>query len=415
MPLCRQRRRIFLALGAALFVGPSFASAQGFGIVKKNVTLVRSLPPVIDLADARVSVQVSGAGACARIDDLVKAKLVAFVFSNRSLAEDNANPDRIIDVGLTECYTSYETDRRDGSQLVKGTIRASYRTIDNRTKHSLDAQNLGADYERRFAPPQQRQAAKRPGFLGTLDQFGAKVAELGGKDVGQPPKQPELISQLVEDVAKQVAQRVVLMEDRQQVPLPRGSFDQASSLAEAGRWGAMLEQLEQAAPLAGADDAYRLYGIGVACEALAYADSDRSVQRDLIARASQEYKAALRLKPDEGEFRRAENRIASSLAALDATAALGTDAAAASGTRGQPAAPAGTTGGSQWTNAAVIELFREGLTETALIEAIRSAPSPAFDVVSPTGLLQLKRSGLPETVIRAMRERMKAAGGGGQP
>ena len=85
MPLCCQRRRIVLALGAGLFVGPAFASAQGFGIVKKNVTLVRSLPPVIDLADARVSVQVSGAGASARIDALVKAKLGAVVLSNRVL------------------------------------------------------------------------------------------------------------------------------------------------------------------------------------------------------------------------------------------------------------------------------------------------------------------------------------------
>ena len=66
MPLCRQRRRIFLALGAALFVGPAFASAQGFGIVKKNVTLVRSLPPdTVSVSSAWAAVLSSAASAAA--------------------------------------------------------------------------------------------------------------------------------------------------------------------------------------------------------------------------------------------------------------------------------------------------------------------------------------------------------------
>jgi hypothetical protein len=401
-------RLIHVGFAAGLVMAPELAGAQGFGMVKKNVTLVRSLPPVISLANARVALHVSGVGACAAtLDDLVRAKVAAFVFSNNSLAEDTNNPDRVIEVNLTECYMSDQIDRKDGTQLVKGTIRASYRTIDKRTQKSLDAANLTADYDRRFAAPQNRQQ-QRPGVLGALDKVGGALSQATGVDPNQPPNRQELTTRLVEQLATAVAQRVVTMDEKLEVPLPRGKLDQAASLGQAGRWGAMLEQLEQTAQLPSDADAYRLYGIGVASEALAYATSDRSVQRDLIARASQEYKAAIRLKPDESEFRRAETRIASSLAALDVTAA---GSPAVSGAAAQPVATRGA-GGSEWTNAAVIELFKEGLKEKELIEAIRGAKSPAFDVDSPTGLLQLTRAGLPAAVISAMREKMKVGAAG---
>jgi hypothetical protein len=55
----------------------------------------------------------------------------------------------------------------------------------------------------------------------------------------------------------------------------------------------------------------------------------------------------------------------------------------------------------------VIELAKAGLKESELVDAIKSAPKPEFDVATPAGLLELHRAGVTEIVIKAMRMRMQ--------
>src|ERR1700741_1998736 len=89
--------------GIALFIIPAASNAQGFGVFKKTVTLTRSLPPIIDLSGTRVAVRVSGIGGRpSPTSELLHAKLVPLIFSNSSLAENADNPDRVIEVNLTD-------------------------------------------------------------------------------------------------------------------------------------------------------------------------------------------------------------------------------------------------------------------------------------------------------------------------
>lgn len=215
---------------------------------------------------------------------------------------------------------------------------------------------------------------------------------------------------MVEALAIQVAQRVVLTRESIEVPLPRGKLDKTSDLAVAGRWGAMLEELEQTPPLPAGDDAYRIYGIGVANEALAYVEEDPAKQRDLVANASQNFKNALKLRPDDGTLQKAENRIAQSQAALTVAAAQQSRSAKPQPAAASRAAPGDSkTKASRWDNAAVIELGKAGFKDAELVDAIRTAPNPEFDVTTPAGLLELRRAGVSDAVIRAMRTRMQAA------
>jgi hypothetical protein len=347
----------------------------------------------------------------------LKAKLVPLVFSDKSLTEAAANADRTIEVTITDFNTASSTDQTDRSRHVAGSIKVAYRAINNKTKASLDTQTLQVDYDRRFQPaptPAQTAAAKKSGGMSGVVARGREimhrtsntVEQAGGKEiVEEPPTIPELTAKLVEGVAVQVAQRIVLTDEHVEVPLPRGgSLDQAMDLALAKRWGAMLQQLDRMAPLAGDRDAFRLYGMGVANEAMAYTEESTGKRRDLIAAAAQNYKAALKLRPADNVLHDAENRIAGSLAALDVARTATT--ASSSAHAAAPEAKSG--GGDTWDNAAVIDMVKGGFKDPELIEAIRSAKDPAFKVESPRDLLQLKQAGVSDAVVRAMRQRMAA-------
>ena len=392
---------------------PTGALAQGFGIFKKTVTLSRSLPPVIDLSGARVAVTVTAVpGPAQRVTPLFRAKLMALIFSDTSLIDSATNAERIIEVTITDFTSATKIDPQDRSRVVTATLRAAYRAINAQTKQSLDAKNVAFDYERRFPAATAQPATKtNGGVLGTIGKIGSTIGKPNPANASeQPPTAEQLNTLLVESLAVQVAQRIVLTKETLAVPLPRGKLDKASDLGVAGRWGAMLEEFEQTPALPAGDDAYRIYGIGVANEALAYLESDPAKQRDLVANAAQNFKGALKLRSDDSTLQKAENRIADSQATLALAAQRGRPAAppAAGAPRSGPAADAKGKA-TRWDNAAVVELAKAGFKDAELIDAIKVAPSPAFDVASPGGLLELRRAGISDAVVRAMRQRMEAA------
>ena len=59
---------------------------------------------------------------------------------------------------------------------------------------------------------------------------------------------------------------------------------------------------------------------------------------------------------------------------------------------------------SRLTNADVIQLVTAGLSDTVVTASIRQAVSVGFDL-SPTGLIALKRAGVPDVVVAAMQAR----------
>ena len=63
-------------------------------------------------------------------------------------------------------------------------------------------------------------------------------------------------------------------------------MDEANNLAEKGLWSRYLETLETMTPLSKTtDDAYRLYNIGVAYEALAYQSEDKNATEKFLEKA----------------------------------------------------------------------------------------------------------------------------------
>ena len=92
--------------------------------------------------------------------------------------------------------------------------------------------------------------------------------------------------------------------------LARGKMDEANNLAEKGLWERYLETLETMTPLPkSTEDAYRLYDIGVAYEALAYQSEDKNATQKFLEKAAINYGKAIDANPGEKLFAEPQNRI----------------------------------------------------------------------------------------------------------
>ena len=108
------RPGVFLGIVGVALLLPAAASAQGFGVFKKTVTLARSLPPVIDLSGTKVGVNVTSVpGRPQMATQLLRAKIIPLVFSNGTLVESQASPDRVIEVTITDFNSTTRIDPAD--------------------------------------------------------------------------------------------------------------------------------------------------------------------------------------------------------------------------------------------------------------------------------------------------------------
>jgi hypothetical protein len=262
----------------------------------------------------------------------------------------------------------------------------SYRTLDGRTMKGLDSGNLRLNVEQEFTPQGQ-----------PYREIGRKREE----PFKQVPSREQVNEYLIDGMVSLVARRVVSTDETFTVPLPMGKMETASRLGIASRWGAMIEALEKMPALASpGDEAYRQYGLGVANEALAYQETDRRQKLDFLAKAALGYKNAIRMNANEDAFRTAQDRIATYSPPEPAPAQRGSTGADRSAPRGA------TADASIISNQDVIKLAAEKFSEDFILDAIGTARKVDFDV-STSAVIALKRAGVSEKVIKAMRDRIR--------
>jgi tetratricopeptide (TPR) repeat protein len=127
-----------------------------------------------------------------------------------------------------------------------------------------------------------------------------------------PPTDAELQTDLQTDAVRQIAQHMVNTKESVEVFLARqrGALDEGDKQAEAGLWQRALETFETAPPLQKTgEDAYRLYDIGVAYEALAYQAEDEKSAMNFLDEAAINYGKAIDAKPAEKYFLEPQKRI----------------------------------------------------------------------------------------------------------
>jgi hypothetical protein len=454
---------LFLAAG----VWPQgFSGTLG---TKKTVILHRKLPAAVKLTG--ISTFSVAGNAKSKDQGDVAQNLSDILVSeiqkdDRRLQEDKNSADLVISCTIThyevpppQTSTRSEAVLQNGHMVqvpkqyyrLIGELEVAYQAKDRKTGKTLDSQNLNAKYNREFESG-SNEATDKSITSKVTDPF-KKLAGKKVEDTGAPPTQLELRELLIHQVVSQIAARLVSTDEPVQVLLAHGKqLDSANKLAESAMWQRYLEVLETTTPFPDPrEDAYRLYNIGVASEALAYQTEDRKTANTLLQDAAINYGKAIDQRPDEKYFLEPQTRIetaityykklgetattatadpppassagagkntaapasSNSTAVKSSTSHSSTKSSTTSTTSSSTAtktpaknAPSSTPAAPALTNQKIIDMLKGGVDEENIIATIREAPNVQFDL-SPDGQISLAQNGVKGKLLAAMRERSR--------
>jgi tetratricopeptide (TPR) repeat protein len=429
-------------LALFLLVAPH-ASAQGFGGSKKKIQLHRVLPAAVQLTGTSFDIKASAhdpkqADVAQSLSDLLETELLK---DNHNLKADTTSPDYLVICTVTEFETpppqSFSRDEvalkksSNGTESVKynkytGNLAVTYQLKDTRIRRAIDSDTIVAKYSKEFEA--DTNAAADNGVGGkVLSPFKHLAGSNKDEETETPPTTTELRQILLKDAVHQIAERLANTDEVVEVLLARGKLDKADKYAESELWSRNLETLEQMDPFSKKeDDAYRLYNIGVANEALAYKAEDHATARKFLEEAAISYGKAIDANPDEKYFLQPQKRIETAsdyyrkldeqknakvvaddpppapVKADDPAPAVAPAGAKKTGAK----TPATKTAPLALTNDKIIEMFKKGVDEANIVATIKEAPAVKFDL-TPDGQIALADAGVKGNIVMAMRERAK--------
>src|SRR5580692_10761063 len=179
---------------------------------------------------------------------------------------------------------------------------------------TLASNNITAKYDEEFDSGGNDASH---GVMGTMSSTWHRIKGDTSSEDLNPPTEPELRSKLLTQAVHQIAQHLVNTNETVEVYLAKGkkALDEGDKQAEAGLWQRALETYETAPSMPKpVDDAYRLYDIGVAYEALAYAAQDDKTAMKFLDEAAINYGKAVDAKPGEKYFLEPQRRIETAIA-----------------------------------------------------------------------------------------------------
>jgi len=107
----------------------------------------------------------------------------------------------------------------------------------------------------------------------------------------------------ISSIAESIANRISSFRENISVLVPRGSLDDLSRLATSGNWNRYLDALQDRKPSPDpVAESYRQYAIGLANEALGYAEESPITALVYLEEAAARYNAALEANPAEKFF-----------------------------------------------------------------------------------------------------------------
>jgi hypothetical protein len=461
--------RLLLLMVVLCCVSGESLGAQGFGkFDKSKLTLHRKLPPFVHFTGSTFNIKATAretknADASGSLKDLLETELLK---DNSRLRVDANSPELAVtcnvisfDVPAPQPFTRNEVVLQKGKQIeqpvkynkITATLEIAYQVRDTHAGRVLDADNVSEKYSEDFEQGTNQEAGKSLSSK-AIDPFKRLAGKGGDDDSSGPPSTAELRSKLIHDAVHEIAARITVTNEPVKVFLAGGKLEKTNKLAESGLWTRYLEELEQMTPFPDEkDDAYRLYDIGVAYEALAYQSEDRQVASKMLQEAAINYGKAVDAKPDEKYFLEPQTRIETAMAyyrKIDGQSVEAANAASASADSGggpsnksgaslsagsvsktpahssslrasststpasaskpsssgasKPASPPGPA----LTNDQIIKMAKAGVDDDSIQATIHDAPVVNFDL-SPDGQIQLVNGGVKPKILAAMRQRAK--------
>jgi hypothetical protein len=221
----------------------------------------------------------------------------------------------------------------------------------------------------------------------------------------------EAQNSLVADVARKIATYLVNTDVTIQVPLAvGGALNGPDKFAESGLWSRDLEALQELPHYSDAkSEAFRLYDVGVANEALAYQAQDTKSAMKFLEEASNDYGKALDAKQDEKSFLESQTRIKAALEHYEdigKTTPMDSDSPLTTSLGGK-APPPPAEGALR--NQDVVDMVKAHMDEANILDTIQNAPAVSFDI-SAQGQIALSKEGVDGKVLMAMKNRVRGAG-----
>lgn len=395
------------------------AVAQSFGTLmfKDKVTLVRKLPGAVHLTGTTIKVKVTGHDDQSDlVHDLQGLLETELLKDDPRLRVDESSAATVINVQVISYAHPQPTvstrpaltvgknaGKNQSFTRVTGDLTVAFQAR-SAGGPVLSSDNVTAKYDKEFDSAGNNASN---GIMGTMGSAFNRVkgGVTGSSEAVNPPTDSELRSYLMVDVVRQIAEHVVNTSESIEVLLARGkgNMDDGDKLAKSGLWQRALESYETASPMPKPDDdAYRLYDIGVANEALAYAAEDEKAAMKYLDEAAINYGKAIDAKPAEKYFLEPQKRIETAIAhyhMLDQQKNQRFVAAPV----GKGAAPAASAG-KGLTNAQVEAMVKAGMEDDTIAASIRSARAVIFDLTA-AGQQQLAANGVSAKVIAVMKAR----------
>ena len=411
--------------------GPRRPTATTQGSAKRKAVIEIRTPPVIYLPGPTFSTKVTSLKAVTpRVPELIQQAIQeTLVRNDPRLRSVSTAPDTLISCTITELGVSPGVEAR---------TRPEYRVtgqriiIDSETGMSRTEDEYGyVDVAYRALVFAGRMSVKcevkdvATGIVLYSDRFDAIYSD--ARDVGVGSSNPSVddLDTIYLKLADNAAEKILAVFSphfsSEIVALPSGMLKETSKLLEASLWNEALDRLASMPPFKDPkDDAYRLYSIGVAQEALAYESQNPAEMKRQLELAADHYRRATQLKPRENAFWGPKNRAELSLSqairlvaqveAFEEAKKVGSKVAAAgpdqvqtntdlfrqASTKMQPFP-------SVITNQTVIQWVRSGRSEDYISSSIKHAPKTQFDL-SPAEVLKLRREGVSDKTLKAMME-----------
>lgn len=413
------RARSFAVCGclALLLHCLSCADAQSFGAAKEKVLLQRKLPALAHLSGKTFKVKVTAHKEDATLAADLSSQLETELLKNDPrLTTTENNPSSVILCQITDyshpqpivttqqaLSISKKGTKTEAATRVTGTLSVAFqaKTAGGQT---VISDNITSKYDETFSGGNTTVS----GIKNTVTGGWKKLTGSGSSEDVNPPTDAELRSRLIVDVVRQIASHVVNTNENIEVFLARdkGPLETGDKDAMAGLWQRALETFETAPQLPKReDDAYRLYDIGVAYEALAYKAEDPKAAMKFLDQAAINYGKAIDAKPGEKYFLEPQKRIETALSHYKRLEGEGRTASAQRAERPAEAQGNGKSDDSKaLTNDKVIAMVKAGVDEETVAQAVRNAKLARFDL-SAGGLQALSSGGVSDQVVKAMKAR----------
>jgi hypothetical protein len=433
-----QKKGVAFLSSVAILIPAVGLSGQNFGssisLTRKRIVLERKLPPTGHIDGTGVKVVVNAVGVQGDIAATLKSDLEDILLRNDPrLRSEDLHPDTTITCTVTSyaqpvpvrtAQQSISLNKNKSAppqymERVTGTLTVGFKAA-ARTGRSLAADNVKATYDREFNVTQN--SGGSTGLAGSIfhsmGSAASHVTKSGSSEQEDTPPTPiELHDRLIKDAAMQIASHLVNTTEQVTVNLARGgSLDEPDKLMENKLYSRALEDLMIATPFSTPEaDAYRLYDIGVANEALAYSSEDVNKARTFLQQAAINYGKAIDAKPTEKNFLEPQNRIDTALAHYKAlsedskpshveTAETHVSPAPSPVASSKPADPPSDA----MTNDQVIEMVAAHMDEGNIIDNIQHASKVSFDL-SVQGQVYLSQHGANGRILTAMKSRVRGS------